>query len=451
MEKRYFGTDGIRGPVGPAPMSADVIVRLGWAAGRVLCGGQRGRVVIGRDTRVSGDMLESALEAGLVSAGAEVDLLGVLPTPGIAYLTRALGARAGIVISASHNPFQDNGIKFFGPDGRKLDDETELAIEQALDEVFESVPAARLGMARRVEDAPGRYIEFCKNAAPAGVRLDGLRIVVDSANGAAHRVAPAVFRELGADVISIGADPDGYNINEGVGSTSPEAMQAAVREHGAHLGIALDGDADRVIMADEQGKLRDGDELLYVIAQGRKQAGKLRGPVVGTVMTNLGIEQAIQSAGMQFERASVGDRYVLELLDRSGGLIGGESSGHIICLDRSTTGDGIVAALQVLTEMVLSETSLAGLCRSLSKFPQRLVNVRVQEKKTALESAVLRKAIKAAEAELGADGRVLIRASGTESLIRVMVEGRDESLVRRTVQALAQAVEEGAGERSESA
>ncbi len=451
MEKEYFGTDGIRGPVGPPPMSADVIVRLGWAAGQVLCPGQRGRVVIGRDTRVSGDMLESALEAGLVSAGAEVDLLGVLPTPGIAYLTRALGARAGIVISASHNPFQDNGIKFFGPHGRKLDDATELAIEKALREPFESVPAARLGMAARVEDAPGRYIEYCKNSVPTGVRLDGLRIVVDSAHGAAHRVAPAVFRELGAEVISVGNQPDGYNINESVGSTSPAAMQQAVKEHGAHIGIALDGDADRVIMADENGQLRDGDELLYVIARGRQSAGKLRGPVVGTVMSNLGVEQAIKAAGMQFERARVGDRYVMELLEESSGLIGGESSGHIICLDRSTTGDGIVAALQVLAEMVMSGTSLAGLCEPITKFPQRLVNVRVQEKQTALDSACLARAMEAANHELGDNGRVLIRASGTEALIRVMVEGSDETLVQRLVTELAEAVEQGAGEQSASA
>lgn len=451
MEKRYFGTDGIRGPVGPRPMSADLVLKLGWAAGRVLGGGDGARVVIGRDTRVSGDMLESALEAGLVSAGAEVELLGVLPTPGIAYLTRTLGARAGIVISASHNPFADNGIKFFGPEGRKLDDETELRIEAALEEAFESVPAGRLGLARRIPDAGGRYIEFCKNAVPAGLRLDGLRIVVDCAHGAAHIVGPAVFRELGAEVIELGTRPDGYNINEDLGSTSPAAMQEAVRSQGAHLGIALDGDADRVIMADENGDLRDGDELLYVIARGRQRRGALRGPVVGTVMSNLGVEHAFQSAGIAFERAKVGDRHVLQRLDEQGGLIGGESSGHIICLDRTTTGDGLISALQVLAEMVEGEASLAALCGELRKYPQHLLNVRVSNKALALDSDALATATRQARSELGENGRVLIRASGTEPLIRVMVEGRDGSQVERLVRMLADAVSNGAGEAPASA
>lgn len=451
MDKRYFGTDGIRGPVGPHPMSADLILQLGWAAGRVLCDERGGRVVIGRDTRVSGDMLESALEAGLVSAGAQVELLGVLPTPGIAYLTRTLGARAGIVISASHNPFQDNGIKFFGPDGRKLDDEQELAIEAALEEPFASVPAGRLGLARRVEDAGGRYIEFCKNAVPAGLRLDGLRMVVDCAHGAAHAVAPAVFRELGAEVIALGTEPDGYNINEKLGSTSPAAMQARVREEGAHLGVALDGDADRVIMADEHGELRDGDELLYVIARGRQAAGSLRGPVVGTVMSNLGVEHAFQSAGMEFERARVGDRHVMEQLKAHRGVIGGESSGHIICLDRTTTGDGLISALQVLAEMIEQGSSLADLCAGVRKYPQRLVNVQVKEKRAALDSTALEAATREAREVLGDSGRVLIRASGTEPLIRVMVEGQDAGQVDELVGMLADAVRAGAGEAPASA
>ncbi|MEA5445821.1 phosphoglucosamine mutase [Gammaproteobacteria bacterium AB-CW1] len=451
MERRYFGTDGIRGPVGPRPMSADLVLKLGWAAGRVLGGGHGGRVLIGRDTRVSGDMLESALEAGLVSAGVSVSLLGVLPTPGIAYLTRALGARAGIVISASHNPFEDNGIKFFGPDGRKLDDQTELAMESALDEAFSTVPAARLGMAQRVEDAGGRYVEFCKNAAPTGLRLDGLRIVLDCANGAAWRVGPSVLRELGAEVIALGDEPDGYNINSGCGSTEPAAMQAAVRDHGAHLGIALDGDADRVIMADETGTIRDGDELLYIIARSRQAAGQLRGPVVGTVMTNLGVEHALGALGIDFRRARVGDRYVLGQMDKHGGLIGGESSGHIICLDRTTTGDGLVSALQVLAEMVRSEQSLASLCQGVEKYPQRLVNVRVEHKGSALESRELADARKAAEQALGDSGRILIRASGTEPLIRVMVEGQDVEMVARLADELAEAVAAGSGEASASA
>jgi phosphoglucosamine mutase len=426
-------------------MSADFLTRLGWAAGRVLCRGGRGEVLIGKDTRLSGYMIESALEAGLIAAGVNVRLLGPLPTPGIAYLTRAFGARAGVVISASHNPFEDNGVKLFGPDGRKLDDDTEAAIEAMLDEALVTVEAARLGAASRVNDASGRYIEFCKNSAPAGLRLEGMRVVVDCAHGAAYRVGPAVFEELGAEVIPVGVDPDGCNINAECGSTAPEAMRAAVVEHGAHFGVALDGDADRVVMVDETGTIRDGDELLFVIANGRHAAGRLRGPVVGTVMSNLGLEQALKDRGIDFERAKVGDRYVLERLDALGGIIGGEASGHIICLDRCTTGDGLVSALQVVAEMVAQGASLAELCRPMRKFPHVLSNVRVDDKAAAMKSRELARAVSGAEKELGENGRVLVRASGTEALIRVMVEGKEENQVRRIADELSAVVQQAAG------
>ncbi|MCP1726987.1 phosphoglucosamine mutase [Natronospira proteinivora] len=445
MSRRYFGTDGIRGPVGEGLMSADQVVKLGWAAGRVFCREGRGKVLIGRDTRISGDMLESALEAGLVSAGVDVELLGVLPTPGIAYLTRTLGAQAGIVISASHNPFQDNGIKFFGADGRKLDDDREAAIENQMDTDFATVEPHALGKARRIEDAGGRYVEFCKNAAPSGLRLDGLRVVLDGANGAAAHVAPAVLQELGAQVVTLACDPDGFNINQDCGSTAPEAMQRAVLTHQADLGISLDGDADRVIMADQQGTLRDGDELLYIIARARQAAGMLRGPVVGTVMSNLGLEHALQALGIDFQRAKVGDRHVMECLDANDGIIGGESSGHLICLDRTTTGDGLIAALEVLAELQRREQGLAELVKPVSKYPQRLVNVRVIDRAAALSGAQLGLASEAAQQALGDRGRILVRASGTEPLVRVMVEGQDDELVSHWVDTLANAVRQDAG------
>jgi len=445
MSRKYFGTDGIRGPVGQGMMSADQVVKLGWAVGTVLGGNPTGRILIGRDGRISGDMLESALEAGLVSAGVDVELLGILPTPGIAYLTRALGAQAGIVISASHNPFEDNGIKFFGADGRKLDDERELAIEAQMAQAFETVAPEHLGKARRIEDAGGRYVEFCKNTVPRRLRLDGLHLVLDAANGAAARVAPAVFRELGAKVTTLACRPNGFNINKDCGSTNPVAMQEKVLEVGADLGIALDGDADRLIMADDKGRLHDGDELLFVIAMARKRQGQLQGAVVGTVMSNLGLEHALAANGIEFERAAVGDRHVMERLEASGGSVGGESSGHLICLDRTTTGDGLVAALQVLAEMQGQGKHLAELVAPVEKYPQRLLNIRVQDRRQALEGAKLAEASQGALEALGARGRILVRASGTEPLIRVMVEGQDEQEVGQWAESLAQAVREDAG------
>ncbi len=448
--RRYFGTDGIRGPVGSPVMSPDLVLRLGRAAGRVLCPDGRGKVLIGCDTRISGPVLESALEAGLASAGANVTLLGVLPTPGIAYLTRTLGARAGVVISASHNPFQDNGIKFFGPDGRKLDDATELAIEQALDEAFDTVPAEQLGRVERIRDSVGRYVEFCKSTVPYGLRLDGLRLVVDCAHGAAWEAAPAVLRELGAEVVSLGVEPDGCNINDGVGSTSPGAMAARVVETRADAGLALDGDGDRVIMADHTGAIRDGDCLLYVIARGRQERAELCGPVVGTVMSNLALEHALTGAGLEFLRSKVGDRHVLETLHEHGGIVGGESSGHILCLDRTSTGDGVISALQVLAEMRSRERSLAELCEGFTPYPQRMINVRVASREAAMADARLSEAVAETERRLGEAGRVLVRPSGTEPVIRVMVEGRNAEQVRSEVEALAGSVRACVGEGAES-
>lgn len=443
MSRRYFGTDGIRGRVGQAPMTPEFALRLGWAAGKVLgAGSAQARVVIGKDTRRSGYMFESALEAGFAAAGVEADLLGPLPTPAVAYITRALRAQAGVVISASHNPHYDNGVKFFAGDGGKLSDDVERQIEAMLDQPMSCVAPEALGRARRINDGAGRYIEFCKGS--FGERsLAGLKIALDCANGAAYRVAPAVFEELGAEVVVIGAEPDGLNINLDCGSTHLRALRAQVRNCGADLGIALDGDADRCLMIDRDGCEVDGDGILYVIARMRHGNGTLGGPVVGTLMSNLGLEHALCALGLEFLRAKVGDRYVMELLKAHGGVLGGETSGHTICLDKTTTGDGIVTALQVLTAMVRSGQGLAELARGMSKYPQILINVPVSGPAAPILN---RPALVTAEAEartqLAQRGRILLRASGTEPLIRVMVEAEDAAETRRVAEFLAARVRE---------
>ena len=438
-ERRYFGTDGIRGRVGEPPITPDFVLKLGWAVGRVL-GRDGGKVLIGKDTRISGYMFESALEAGLSAAGLDTALLGPMPTPAIAYLTRTQHARTGIVISASHNPYHDNGIKFFSADGTKLPDAVELAIEVELDKPLTCNDSARLGKATRLEDAAGRYIEFCKSTFPAQLGLRGLKIVVDCANGATYHVAPAVFDELGAEVTAIGIEPDGLNINDQVGSTHPERLQRTVVETGADLGIALDGDGDRVLMVDRDGTLLDGDELLYIIAMERHQRQALQGGVVGTLMTNLGLEHAFARDGVPFERAAVGDRYVMERLQAANWQLGGESSGHIICLDRTTTGDGIVSALQVLGAMVGSGRSLSELRAGMTKYPQELINVRLEQQMDVVGLPVVKAAVAEAEAQLADRGRILLRPSGTEPLVRVMVEGRDADEVARVARELAEVV-----------
>lgn len=444
MTRKYFGTDGIRGKVGQAPMTPEFALKLGWAAGRVLGGTAGAHVLVGKDTRRSGYMFESALEAGFAAAGVETHLLGPLPTPAVAYLTRALRAKAGVVISASHNPHFDNGVKFFSADGDKLSDELEAQIEAQLEHELICVPPEQLGRARRIDDAPGRYIEFCKGSFD-GRSLQGLKIIVDCANGAAYRVAPAVFEELGAEVAVIGNRPDGLNINRGYGSTHLQALKAAVVEHGADLGIALDGDADRCLLVTAQGQEVDGDELLFVIARQRLKSGALCGPVVGTAMSNLGLERAFAALGVPFERAAVGDRYVLERLKASGGLIGGETSGHILCLDRSTTGDGIIAALQVLGAMLTEQQTLAQLVSGMSKYPQVLINVPVTgNAKAVMELPQVGAALQQCEASLAGRGRILLRPSGTEPLIRVMVEAQDAAETRQTAERLAEAVKQAA-------
>jgi len=447
MTRKYFGTDGIRGTVGEGHINPEFVLKLGWAAGRVLGGDAGGKILIGKDTRISGYMFESALEAGLVAAGMDIRLLGPMPTPGIAYLTRTLHAKAGIVISASHNPHQDNGIKFFSGDGCKLPDEVELAIEAELDKPLTCAPSERLGKAKRVEDARGRYIEFCKSTIPSRMSFTGMKIVVDCANGATYHITPSVLEELGAEVIAIGTDPDGLNINRAVGSTHPEALQATVREHGADLGIALDGDGDRVLMVDEDGDLLDGDELLYIIARSRLANGGLRGTVVGTQMSNLGLELALAGLGIGFERTKVGDRYILERLAAERWDLGGEPSGHIICLDRTTTGDGTVSALQVLAEMHSSGKSLKQLRDGMHLYPQALVNVRLGSARPLdiMQAAPVTAAVAAVEAELGDQGRVLLRPSGTEPLIRVMVEGREAGQVSELAGRIADTVRGLAG------
>jgi len=441
MTRRYFGTDGIRGAVGIPPITPDVVLRLGHAVGRVLRRSEdRPTVLIGKDTRISGYMLESALESGLNSAGVDVVLLGPLPTPGVAYLTRAQRSSLGVVISASHNPFQDNGIKFFSAQGAKLDDAWELAVEAMLDEAPQWVDSASLGKSRRLDDAAGRYIEFCKSTFPSDLTLKGMRLVVDAAHGAAYHIAPKVFHELGAEVVVVGCAPDGLNINQGVGATHPELLRQTVLERQADLGIALDGDADRLQIVDHTGRLFNGDELLYLMADDRLSRGEPVPGVVGTLMTNLAIELALRQRGVEVERAAVGDRYVLEGLARRQWLLGGESSGHLLVLDKHSTGDGLVSALQVLQACVRRGQRPAELLRDVVLYPQTLVNVRLQPGQDWKRHAPLQAAIHAEEAQLGARGRILIRASGTEPLVRVMVEADDPQLAERGAQRLAEQV-----------
>lgn len=439
-ERRYFGTDGIRGRVGQSPMTPDFVLKLGWAAGRVLVGDGHPMVLIGKDTRISGYMMESALQAGLVAAGVNIRLVGPMPTPAIAYLTRTLRASAGIVISASHNPYYDNGIKFFSARGTKLPDEVELAIEAELERPMQTVDSADLGKAERVVDAAGRYIEFCKSTVPAGTALHGIKMVVDCAHGATYHVAPSVFEELGAEVVAIAAEPNGININADCGATHLKRLCEAVLSHQANLGVALDGDGDRVILVDERGEVVDGDELLAIIARAKQADGSLRGGVVGTLMSNLGLERALKALGVPFKRAKVGDRYVMEALEEAGWMLGGESSGHIICLDRTTTGDGIVSALQVLQVMAVSGKALHELRQGMTKLPQSLVNVPLVGGLDVYGDARIRQAVADVESTLGTRGRVLLRPSGTEPLVRVMVEGEDAREVKRLAEQIAAAV-----------
>ena len=446
MKPRLFGTDGIRGRVGRHPITPDFMLRLGWAAGRVLANDGDGLVLIGKDTRISGYMFESALEAGLSAAGADVRLLGPTPTPAVAYLTQTHRADAGIVISASHNPYFDNGIKFFTREGGKLSDAAEIAIEREIERPLQAVASDRIGKVQRMNDAAGRYIEFCKSTLPRRTMLEGLRLVVDCAHGAAYQIAPSVFAELGAQVIPIGVNPDGLNINDGYGAVNPGRMRQAVRDHRADAGLALDGDGDRLIMADARGETLDGDDILFVIAEDRRRRGVLRGGVVGTLMTNLGLEESFRSRGIGFDRANVGDRKVLARLREKGWLLGGETSGHIICLDQNTTGDGIIAALQVLFAMVDRGKPLSELTRGFRKYPQCIENVQIESRSNAiLESPGIQRAIRAAEADLGAGGRVLLRLSGTEALVRVMVEGAAEGQVNELAGRIALAVERSVG------
>ncbi|MBK1643315.1 phosphoglucosamine mutase [Thiocapsa imhoffii] len=438
--RRYFGTDGIRGRVGEGMITPDFVLKLGWAAGRVFGQGKGGMVLIGKDTRISGYMFESALEAGLVAAGVDIRLLGPMTTPGVAYLTRTFRASAGIVITASHNPYQDNGIKFFSPDGDKLPDALETAIEAELEQPLRTVDSAALGKVKRVEDANGRYIEFCKSTVPPRMNFRGTKLVVDCAHGATYHTAPQVFEELGAEVIRIGAEPDGFNINRGVGSTAPEACCRAVVAAGADLGIAFDGDGDRVLMCDRAGHLIDGDRLLYIIARDRLAAGTLRGEVVGTQMSNLGLEHAFQRLGVSFVRVNVGDRFIMERLKGVDGILGGEPSGHLICLDRTSTGDGIVSALQVLVALKNLDLDLADLGREVQSYPQVLINVQLDTPAEVVAAPAVVQALSHAEAGLQTRGRVLLRPSGTEPLVRVMVEGVDEEEVRQTAESLAEVV-----------
>jgi len=443
MTKQHFGTDGVRGPVGNDPMSADFALRLASAAAQVLVP-EGGTVLIGKDTRLSGYMFESALEAGFVAAGANVLLLGPLPTPGIAYLTQQFKADLGVVISASHNLYQDNGIKFFDGSGAKLTDAQETEIEKFLARPAITLESHKLGRAKRIDSARIRYQEFCASTFPKELSLDGVKIVFDGANGAGYKVGPRTLGELGAEVIPIGCSPNGRNINAGCGSTNPALLQQTVPAVQANVGIAIDGDGDRVVMVDENGALVDGDQLLYILASERKRQGRLQGPVVGTVMSNLGLEHALRSQGIDFLRAKVGDRYVLETLRATGGIIGGETSGHMICLDQTTTGDGVIAALQVLAVMKGSGKSLAELAAGMPKYPQKMVNVRTGRQLDLESSQAIRSAVNEAESELKETGRVVLRASGTEPLIRVMVEGKNEHQVLTLAERLAAVVAEAA-------
>ncbi|MEO0313942.1 MAG: phosphoglucosamine mutase [Pseudomonadota bacterium] len=444
MARQYFGTDGIRGEVGTSPITPDFVMRLGYAAGKVLAqaesaGTNRPTVLIGKDTRISGYMLEAALEAGFSAAGVDVMLAGPMPTPAVAYLTRALRLSAGVVISASHNPFQDNGIKFFSAQGNKLADAVELAIEAALESPMSCVSSDKLGKARRLDDARGRYIEFCKSTFPNELDLRGLKLVVDCAHGAAYHIAPDVFHELGAEVVAIGNQPNGFNINDGHGATQPETLAAAVQSHRADLGIALDGDADRLLMVDGSGRIFNGDELLYVMVKDRLANGGIDG-AVGTLMTNMAVEAAFAEMGVAFARAKVGDRYVLELLQERGWQVGGEGSGHLLVLDKHTTGDGIISALQILSALRRSGKTLASMTSELTLWPQTLLNVKIKAGFDWQSNRDLLSARERAEAELGASGRILIRPSGTEPLLRVMVEARDATLARRLAENIASCI-----------
>ena len=444
MARKYFGTDGVRGKVGVMPITPEFVMRLGYAAGKVLVRGASGTprpaVLIGKDTRISGYMLEAALEAGFAAAGVDVMLAGPIPTPAVAYLTRALRLAAGVVISASHNPYQDNGIKFFSADGNKLPDEVEAEIEAGLEAPLDCVSSERLGKAKRLEDARGRYIEFCKSTFPNELNLRGLKIVVDCAHGAAYHIAPDVFHELGAEVIAIGNQPNGVNINDGHGATAPQALAAAVLEHRADLGIALDGDADRLLMVDQAGRIYDGDELLYVMVRDRLAVGPVEG-VVGTLMTNMALEVALRGMGIPFARAKVGDRYVLEVLQERGWLLGGEGSGHLLALDKHSTGDGIISALQVLSALKRRGLTLAQCTEEIRMFPQSLVNVRVAPGSDWQQNRALLAEKEKVERELGDQGRVLIRASGTEPLVRVMVEATSQEVAHQLARRLADTLE----------
>ncbi len=445
MSRKYFGTDGIRGRVGTSPISADFVLRLGNAYGHALRtrlgeGWRKPMVVIGKDTRISNYMFEAALEAGLVAAGVDVQLMGPMPTPAVAHLTRSLRADGGIVISASHNPHHDNGIKFFSAEGEKLDDASELAIEAALDQPFSTVPSERLGKALRTRDAVARYVEACKNSVPKGFDLRGMHVVVDCANGANYQLGPLVLRELGARVDAIGIDPDGLNINDGVGSTHPETLAAEVVKRGAALGIAFDGDGDRVLFVDETGRICDGDDLIYVLAKDWQASGRLKGPVVGTLMTNYGLEQALAGAGIGFLRAKVGDRYVHQMLLEHDATLGGEASGHLLCLDRTSTGDGIMAALQVLEVLGRTGQSLAQALQGLDKVPQKTVNVRVAPGSKPVDDAGVQAALHGAQALVQGRGRAFLRPSGTEPVVRITVEADDAALVASVIQTLETAV-----------
>ncbi|EMO1372607.1 phosphoglucosamine mutase [Proteus mirabilis] len=439
-ERKYFGTDGIRGKVGDSPITPDFVLKLGWAAGKVLARHGSRKIIIGKDTRISGYMLESALEAGLAAAGLSASFTGPMPTPAVAYLTHTFRAEAGIVISASHNPYYDNGIKFFSIDGTKLPDEVEEAIEAEMEKPITCVESAELGRANRIVDAAGRYIEFCKGTFPNENNLNGLKVVVDCAHGATYHIAPNVFRELGAEVITIGCEPTGININDECGATDVRMLQKRVLEEGADVGLAFDGDGDRIIMVDHKGLKVDGDQILYIIAREALRQGQLRGGAVGTLMSNMGLEIALKQLGIPFVRAKVGDRYVLEKLQEKGWRLGAENSGHIILLDKTTTGDGIVAGLQVLSAMVRNHMSLHDLCSGMKLLPQILVNVRFTGNHDPLQSTEVQQVAKEVEAELGGKGRVLLRKSGTEPLIRVMVEGENEEQVTAMANRIADAV-----------
>src|SRR5690554_1127361 len=438
---KYFGTDGIRGHVGESPITPEFVLKLGWAAGKIFAAQGNTKVLIGKDTRISGYMLESALEAGFAAAGVNVEFLGPMPTPGIAYITSTFRAAAGIVISASHNPYYDNGIKFFSDVGFKLSDDVEAAIEDMLDQPMDCVPSEKLGRASRIYDASGRYIEFCKSIFPSELSLQGRKIVVDCANGATYQIATSVFRELGAEVIEVATKPDGLNINKNCGATDTRALSAAVLEHKAEIGLAFDGDGDRLMVVDENGVLIDGDEIVYALARQLLTDGQLEGGVVGTLMSNMGLEVALEQLGVPFVRTKVGDRHVMEALNKRRWLLGGEGSGHIINLRYHTTGDGILAALQFLTAMIRSETTPRGLLKGMEKYPQILINVRYQAGTDPLNAENVQSAVVEVERALGKKGRVLLRKSGTEPLIRVMVEGREASTVRAFAQQIAQEVE----------